>query len=198
MPFENVYAHRKVADTAQKGCDICYRPTTSVLISDGPDGKDFFFVCPAHIKDRKFCSPIIDQDAVEARKKKAMEEELERVKKEYEEKKRKKEAEKKKKDEEKEKEKEKEKSGDKSKDEEKDKSKDKDNKDGTDEVGAGAKKSEASAATLEEEPRFFALQRVFYNQRLAKKREAEMARRNRERLQQPNLFPSVPKNLPGT
>lgn len=30
------------------------------------------------------------------------------------------------------------------------------------------------------------------------KREAEMSKRNRERLQKPDLFPSVPKNLPGS
>ncbi|MBE3049618.1 hypothetical protein IMZ48_45415 [Candidatus Bathyarchaeota archaeon] len=39
---------------------------------------------------------------------------------------------------------------------------------------------------------------VFFNQRVSKKREAEMAKRNRERLSQPGLFPSVPKNLPGS
>jgi hypothetical protein len=48
----------------------------------------------------------------------------------------------------------------------------------------------------EEEPRVFALQRTFYQQRIDKKRNAEIARRNRERLQNPNLFPQVPKGLP--
>jgi hypothetical protein len=47
-------------------------------------------VCPAHLKDRGFCSPIIDQDAIAAKKKKEMDEEVERLKKEYEEKQRKK------------------------------------------------------------------------------------------------------------
>jgi len=70
------------------------------------DLQDFFYVCPSHLKDRGFCSPIVDQAAVEAKKKKEMEEEVERVKKEYEEKQKKK----------KEKEKEKEKSKDKDKD----------------------------------------------------------------------------------
>ncbi|CRK12444.1 hypothetical protein BN1708_010486 [Verticillium longisporum] len=88
MSFANIYTHRKVADTAAKGCDVCYRSTTSVLVA--PENKDFFFVCPSHLKDRNFCAPIIDTAAVEAKKKKEMDEELERVKKEYEERQRKK------------------------------------------------------------------------------------------------------------
>ena len=39
MSFPNVYAHRKVADTAKRGCDICYRATSSVLLSEGSDAK---------------------------------------------------------------------------------------------------------------------------------------------------------------
>lgn len=70
-------------------------------------------MCPSHLKDPKFCTPIIDKAAVEAKKKKEMEEELARVKKEYEEKqKRKKEKEK-----ESEKEGDEKKEGDKKKDE---------------------------------------------------------------------------------
>lgn len=38
--------------------------------------------------------------------------------------------------------------------------------------------------------------RNFYQQRLDKKRNAEIAKRNRERLQNPSLFPAVPKDLP--
>ena len=36
----------------------------------------------------------------------------------------------------------------------------------------------------------------FYQQRLNRKRQAEISKRNRERLQDPQFFPSVPKNLP--
>ena len=70
------------------------------------------------MKDRGFCSPKIDQAAVEARKKKELEEEMKRVKEEYEEKQKKKKEEKAKKEKEKEKEKDKDKDG---KDKEKDK-----------------------------------------------------------------------------
>jgi hypothetical protein len=38
--------------------------------------------------------------------------------------------------------------------------------------------------------------RSFYQMRLDKLRNAEVAKRNRERLQNPANFPSVPKNLP--
>jgi len=37
---------------------------------------------------------------------------------------------------------------------------------------------------------------TFYQQRLMKKRQLEIAKRNRERLQDPSFFPSVPKGLP--
>lgn len=39
MSFPNVYAHRKVADTAKRGCDVCFRPTSSVLLSEGAGAK---------------------------------------------------------------------------------------------------------------------------------------------------------------
>ena len=37
MSFQNVYTHRKVAETAAKGCEICYKPSSSVLAT--PDAK---------------------------------------------------------------------------------------------------------------------------------------------------------------
>lgn len=58
------------------------------------------------------------------------------------------------------------------------------------------KPDEASPAPIEEEPRVFALQKTFYQQRIEKKRNAEIAKRNRERLQNPSLFPQVPKGFP--
>lgn len=32
-PFANLYMHRKVAEAAAKACDVCYKPSTSVLIT---------------------------------------------------------------------------------------------------------------------------------------------------------------------
>lgn len=177
--FPNIYTHRKVADTASKACEICYKPSTSVLIT--PENKDFFYVCPGHLKDKGFCSPIIDEAALAAKKKREMEAEVERVKQEFEEKQRKK--------------KEKEKEKDTEKDAEK--GKDKDKKDTEKDNKTEKKKlDEASSPVPEEEPRVFALKKAFYQQRIDKKRNAEIARRNRERLQNPNLFPQVPKDLP--
>ena len=37
MSFPNIWHHRKVAETAAKACDICYRPSSSVLVT--PDNK---------------------------------------------------------------------------------------------------------------------------------------------------------------
>ncbi len=110
MSFPNIWHLRRVADTASKACYICYKPSSSVLIT--PDSKvsinevngiarsvcsinsltisffqDYFYVCPGHLKDPGFGSPIIDEAEVAARKKKEeMDKEVERVKKEYEEK----------------------------------------------------------------------------------------------------------------
>ncbi|KAI1129817.1 VPS4-associated protein 1 [Nemania abortiva] len=187
MSILNIWHHRKVADTSAKGCEICFKPSTSVLIT--PEKQDFFYVCPAHLKDRGFCSPIIDHEAVAARKKKKeMDEEVERLKKEYEEKQRKK----------KEKEAEKDKDKDKDKDKKDSTSKDepKDEKKEDEATGNKDTSKEKSQLDVEEEPRVFALQRAFYQQRLDRKRQAEMAKRNRERLNNPNFFPSVPKDLP--
>ncbi|KAI0536030.1 VPS4-associated protein 1 [Xylaria digitata] len=186
MSLPNIWHHRKVADTSAKGCEICFKPSTSVLIT--PDKQDFFYVCPAHLKDRGFCSPIIDHDAIAAKKKKEMDEEVERLKREYEEKQRKK----------KEKEAEKEKDNDKQKDKKDSKEKEEDKGEKKEDSASGdkGKSKDKSQAEVEEEPRVFALQRVFHQRRLDRKRQAEMAKRNRERLNNPNFFPSVPKDLP--
>lgn len=185
MSVPNVWHHRKVAETSAKGCEICYKPSTSVLIT--PDKQDFFYVCPAHLTDRGFCSPIIDHDAIAAKKKKEMDEEVEKLKKEYEEKQRKK------------KEKEAEKHKGKEKDENKDSKKteeDKDEKKADPASDDNEKPKEKSPSNPEDEPRVFALQRTFYQRRVDRKRQAEVAKRNRERMNNPNFFPSVPKDFP--
>ncbi|KAK0672154.1 VPS4-associated protein 1 [Cercophora samala] len=181
MAFSNEYTHRKVAETSAKSCEICYKPSSSVLITS--DNKDWFYVCPSHLKDTGFCTPKIDHAAIEARKKKELEDEIERVKKEYEEKQKKKKERAEKKDDK----------------EDKDKKDDKDDAKKTDdkEKSAVTKKEETSVSpTEDEEPRVFELKATFFQQRLFKKRQAEIAKRNRERLRDPNYFPSVPKNLP--
>ncbi|KAF7940868.1 hypothetical protein BTUL_0086g00050 [Botrytis tulipae] len=181
--FPNIWNHRKVADTASKPCEICYKPSASVLIT--PENKDFFYVCPSHLKDKGFATPIIDEAAIAAKKKKEMDDEIARVKQEFEEKqKRKKEKETSKKDE-------KEKDSEDKKDEEKKDEKKTDGKEKSD-----TPVSPAPSPTADEEPRVFSLKKAFYQQRLDKKRQAEVAKRNRERLQNPNLFPQVPKGLP--
>ncbi|KAL9073242.1 MAG: hypothetical protein Q9161_003074 [Pseudevernia consocians] len=81
----NKWYLRRVAEASAKPCDICYKPTTSVLIT--PDNKDYFYVCPGHLKDRGFCTPIIDEAEAAAKKKKEdMDREIELIKKEYEDK----------------------------------------------------------------------------------------------------------------
>ncbi len=100
MALVNVWHLRKVADASSKPCDICYKPTTGVLIT--PDNKvrpaesalrstnplqDYFYVCPGHLKDKGLATPIIDEAEAAAKKKKEeMDLEIEIIKKEYEEK----------------------------------------------------------------------------------------------------------------
>ncbi|EXV04530.1 DUF1712 domain protein [Metarhizium robertsii] len=200
-PFPNLYTHRKVAESAAKTCDVCYKPSTSVLIT--PDKKDFFYVCPSHLKDTYFCTPKIDEAALKAKREKEIAEETEKLKKEYEERQRKK--------------KEKE-SKDKDKKDDKEKDKDTDKKDSKDEEKAADQSAQKSkdegSGTSNEEPRVFELKRfelwlasvsciyranhvsAFYQQRLQRKRQVEAAKRDRERVSQPGYFPSVPSAPP--
>lgn len=100
MALVNVWHLRKVADASSRPCDICYKPTTGVLIT--PDNKvrsaesthystnrlqDYFYVCPGHLKDKGLATPIINEAEAAAKKEKEeMDLEIEIVKKEYEEK----------------------------------------------------------------------------------------------------------------
>lgn len=102
--MENTWHLRRVADNASKACWVCYKPSTSVLIT--PNNKvrltqkpnhiesqtlqDFFYICSGHLTDRGFCQPDADEAAAaEAKKKKEeLDAEIEKVKKEYEEKQR--------------------------------------------------------------------------------------------------------------
>ncbi|KAK2625147.1 hypothetical protein QTJ16_005516 [Diplocarpon rosae] len=174
--FANIYTHRKVADTSPKACEICYKPSTSVLVA--PENKDFFYVCLAHLKDKGFCNAIVDEAVVAAKRKKEMEAEVERVKQEFEEKQKKKEE------------------RDSAKDKDKEKDKSGEEKRGEKKTTEKKKPEDATPAVVDEEPRVFALQKTFFQQRIDKKRNAEIARRSRERLQNPNLFPQVPKGFP--
>jgi len=85
MATANVYHLRRVAATASKPCYVCYKPTSSCLIT--PDNRDFFYVCDGHLKDPGFASPIVSDEEKESDKKKdEMTKAIEEVKKEYEEK----------------------------------------------------------------------------------------------------------------
>ncbi|KAK6347655.1 hypothetical protein TWF718_005494 [Orbilia javanica] len=180
LPFQNVYIHRKVAEASSKPCMICFRPSTSVLITSCQ--KDFFYICPSHLSDRGFATAIVDEAAeAEKRKKEEMDKELEKLKQEFEEKQKRKE-------------------------EKKSKDKD-DDKKGKDK--AKVKEEEADKLKVEEEekakteqaveaPSFseYNLHRDFFNIRQQKYREKQIAKRNMERLKNPFTFPAVPKGGP--
>ncbi|KAK3317376.1 hypothetical protein B0T19DRAFT_434873 [Cercophora scortea] len=54
MSFPNTYTHRKVAESSAKSCEICYRPSTSVLVT--PENK-VGHTCSAIIISRKNSAP---------------------------------------------------------------------------------------------------------------------------------------------
>ncbi|KAJ5556472.1 hypothetical protein N7494_000387 [Penicillium frequentans] len=187
MSLTNVYHLRRVADTSAKSCLICYKPSTSVLIT--PDNKDFFYVCPAHLQDRHFCSPIVDTEAdAKRQKEEAMAKEIEKVKQEYEEKQKRK------------KEKAKESSKDeKDKDKEKNNSKDKDKADSDSKANDEKERDEkiesiktGTDTKTDNGSRIFALHKTFYQMRIDRLRGIERAKKNQERMKNPSLFPSVP------
>lgn len=137
--------------------------------------------------DRKFAIPKDEEDLAKKKREEELEKEIEVLKKEFEEKVRKKA--------EKRKEKEKEKKAD--KDEKKDEKKEdeKDEKEQEEKLKELEKKKDPAKATVEG-PRVFELHKNFYQMRLQKKREAEIAKRNRDRLRAPGAFPSVPSGNP--
>ncbi|KAI4629287.1 uncharacterized protein J4E87_003551 [Alternaria ethzedia] len=186
--MENLWHLRRVADNAAKACWICYKPSTSVLIT--PTNKDFFYICPGHLVDRGFCQPEADEAkrVADQKKQEELDREIEAVKKEYEEKQKLKREKRKGKDKEKDKEKEKEAKG---KEAEEDKQ---DEKAKDDKIKELSKTKDQAQAELG--PRIYQLNKNFYQMRLDKLRNAEIAKRNRERLNNPANFPSVPSGNP--
>ncbi|KAL8902805.1 MAG: hypothetical protein Q9171_007594 [Xanthocarpia ochracea] len=121
---------------------------------------DHFYVCPGHLKDRAFCTPIVDEaEAAAAKKKEDLDREIELIKAEYAEKlkkrKKSKESKKKEKSSEKTKGKEKESGQDSEDDEESKAEKEKNEK-------IKAITDQGLAAMGDEGPRIFALQKYTF------------------------------------
>ncbi|TFL00581.1 VPS4-associated protein 1 [Pterulicium gracile] len=102
MSFTNLYYKRTAA--TEKACFVCFKPTPLVLAT--AQTVDFFYVCPGHLTDRGFASPL----SSEPEKPQVGAEEIAKVKQEWEDKQK---AKKEKADAAKEKEKDSEKDGDK-------------------------------------------------------------------------------------
>ena len=88
MGSKNLYHRRLVAESGAKACWICYRPSSTVLIT--PENDDWFHICPGHLKDTKFATAKDAEDLAEKKRQEELEKEIEAVKKEFEEKMRKK------------------------------------------------------------------------------------------------------------
>ncbi|EGW33896.1 uncharacterized protein SPAPADRAFT_70142 [Spathaspora passalidarum NRRL Y-27907] len=67
-PFPNKYNIRLVAANDSKSCTICYKPSTTVLVSDNQ--ADFFYTCPQHLLDEHFATPIQPQSYLDLVKQK--------------------------------------------------------------------------------------------------------------------------------
>lgn len=181
---KNLYHRRLVADSSAKACWICYKPSSTVLIT--PDNDDWFHICPGHLKDRKFAIAKDEQELAEKKRQEELDKEIEAVKKEFDEKVKRKAEKRKVKDEDGKKKDEKEK---KKKDEKEDEA---DVKAKEEQLKELEKKKEPAKAAGLEGPRIFELQKNFYQMRVQKKRDAEAAKRNRERLRSAGGLPSVP------
>lgn len=59
-PFANLYSCKHVAERAAKACVVCYKPTSTVLIT--LNQKDWFYVCDNHLKDKQFAD-LVYRDA---------------------------------------------------------------------------------------------------------------------------------------
>jgi len=186
---KNLYHRRLVAESAAKACWICFKPSSTVLTT--PDLYDYFYICPGHLTDPKFAIAKDAEDLAEQKRKEAVEKEIEAVKKEFAEKMRKKLDRRKQKEYEKE-------SGDSNKNGE---AKKKEDEDDDDEKAKDAKVKELEKKKEGDKmkvdgPRIFELQKSFWQMRLQRKRDAEIAKRNRERLESRDFFPKVPPEEP--
>ncbi|KAK0336311.1 hypothetical protein LTR91_000890 [Friedmanniomyces endolithicus] len=185
MVTKNLYHRRLVADSAAKACWICYKPSSIVLIT--PDQDDYFYICAGHLKDTKFATAKDADDVAERKRNEELAKEIEAVKKEFEEKMRKKMARRKQKEYEKDGKEEKKKDG---KEAEKEDAKDETEKE--ERLKELEKKKDPVEKAKEDGPRVFELHKQFWGMRVQKKRDAEVARRNRERLRTQGGLPSVP------
>ncbi|GMM37119.1 Vfa1 protein [Saccharomycopsis crataegensis] len=76
--FENIYRVRKVSEKDGKACFICYKPSSTVLITQ--DQKDLFYICPNHLKDsRNFGNPIYGPELEELKQRLKAKEDREKI-----------------------------------------------------------------------------------------------------------------------
>lgn len=184
MAEQNVWHRRLVAEANAKACWICYKPTSTVLITaDG--ATDWFHICPGHLTDTKFALAQDTDDVARKRHDEDIEKEIEKLKKEFTDKM-----------------KEKVKKKDKSNKEKKDEAEDTEQLEKAQEekLKALEEKKQTKEKTSGDKahidgPRVFALHKSFFQMRQQRKAQTAAAKRQQERMRNPTLFPSVPKDL---
>lgn len=53
--FSNNYIQRRTAPENERGCFLCHKPTTSVLVNEIPEA-DHFYACDVHLNDPGFAT----------------------------------------------------------------------------------------------------------------------------------------------
>ncbi|KAK9462348.1 VPS4-associated protein 1 [Lipomyces oligophaga] len=194
IPFKNIYHARHVAESSQKPCTICYKPTSVVLVSE--DGKnDFFYTCQAHLLDKGFAVAVADAAGDAARKRQVeLVAEIEKVKKDWEkrskQKKSEREAEKKKRKEDD--------KGEKSESEyEAQKTLDKrDKAEHKEQLSKLEQQMQEAKETAEKPARIYTLNKDMFMIRVNNWKNIQRAKRTAELLRKPGGLPSVPKGDP--
>jgi len=154
---------------------VCYKATATVLNQE--DSKDWFYICPGHLADRGFATPVVDPVEEAAKKRKEeLDREIELVKQEYEEKMKKK---------------------------SKGKDKDKDVQKKKEEIAAREEtekeeKVKALEAKKDEKPaddsgpRLFNLHKTVFQMRVTRLRNTQQAKLAQQTRKPVSAFPSVP------
>ncbi|KAK9479913.1 VPS4-associated protein 1 [Lipomyces japonicus] len=192
LPFKNIYHRRQVADTSQRPCTICYKPTPVVLVSE--DGKqDFFYVCQIHLTDKAFAIPVPNQAVEDAKRlKEATEKEIEKFKAEFEEKGKRKKRDREKRDKDVKEKKDSERNAEDDKDDDK-----KDKKEHNERLRELEIKKEEAIKNSEAQQRVFNLNKDIYSMRLNNWRNVQRSKKTTELLKKPGALPSVPSSTPG-
>lgn len=173
-PFKNLYHVRRVAESSAKACFICYKPTSTVMVTE--DGKsDYFYLCEGHLADTAFATPQVDPEVEKAKERqKALEKEIKELERRWKEHEAKKKKDK----------------GDKENENEDEKK--------ASEKSALKAEQEKNDAVANKKPRIYLLNKDIFSIRISNWKDAQRSKKTSQLLSKPNLFPKVPTHDPAS